>query len=235
MLLSQMTLSNKRTDYILDDLFLDYSLPRDGRSFFETSLSSLGDKLATAMKSIFTSASEAVDKATTSAVNAAVGQATDGKIEVTSAKINTTNPAAVVSPDTTAARPAETPSGKFRPSTLIRNMRHTIEIFSSVISELGHEPAIQTAAHVFKECLSVCKSLPTIVVRPTDDMAKQARHLSFHQYIQKLLPRVRQLAPGTSMMVPAGWTKCDRFSSDEEYVTGSVILLVLHRRIDRPD
>ena len=36
-------------------------------------------------------------------------------------------------------------------------------------------------------------------------------------------------------MVPAGWTRCDRFSSEEEYVSGSVILLVLHRRIDRPD
>ena len=187
---------SKRTDFILDDLFLDYSLPRDGSSFFEAK-HGLGTKLANAMKSLLDSATD---------------------------KLSVVTGGAAVSSE-----------GKLKPQTLIRNMAHTVETFASAISELApHDQQVQGAAHVFRECVSVCKSFPPIIVHPADDAAKQARFMDFHAFVSKLLPRVRQLAPGTTMMAPAGWLVHSGRQNDE-LVHGKVFLLVLHRRIDKPE
>ena len=218
--------NSKRTDYILDDLFLDYSLPSDGRSFFE-SKDTIGEKLATAVKSLWTGASDMV------------GSAADA---LSLSKNRNATP--TESPDEGSPKTAEPEAAivnkdgvrRYKPQAFVRNMQHTIEIFSSVIPDLGvHDPQIQTAAHVFRECMSVCKSVPQIVINPLDDMAKQARHASFHSFIEKLLPRVRQLSPGTTMMVPAGWMVSTGGRRNDESAVGKVILLVLHRRIEKPD
>ena len=181
---------SRRTDYVLDDLFLDYSLPRDGRSFFEAK-STLGDKFVGAIKTLW----DNVVPPTGVAVEGSVGPA-------------------------------------MKPSHLLRNLQHTCELFAQTIPELGrNDPAIATAAHVFQECVSVFKSIPPIVVSPSDDLAKQNRHSTFSEFLGKFLPRVRQLAPGTSMLVPAGWL----VPSGAVAVCGNLILLVLHRRLENPD
>ena len=202
----------RRTDYILDDLFLDYSLPRDGRSFFE-SKDTLGEKLASAVKSLW-----------------------DGAVD--SVTFSKTSPPAAEAEDESEKDDDKESGDRIRAQTLLRNMSHTLEIFSSVISELAPlDPQVQAAAHVFRECQSICKSAPLISVCPGDDMARQARHANFHQFISKLLPRVRQLAPGTTMMCPAGWLSSSGRKNDDSVFapTSRVFLLVLHRRIDKPD
>ena len=201
---------SKRTDFIFDDLFLDYSLPSDGRSFFD-SKNTLGDRLASAVKSLWDGAVDSVTFTKPAASTESQSSETDTEVEADSEPVG------------------------YRAQTLVRNIAHTVSIFASVIGDLApHDPHVQAAAHVFKECHSLCKSVPLISVCPGDDMAKQGRHSGFHQYISKLLPRVRQLAPGTTMMCPAGWL-CSSGRKNDELVTGRMFLLVLHRRIDKPE
>lgn len=186
-----MTKHSKRTDFILEDLFLDCSLPRDGSSFLGHS-DSIGSKL----KSVV------LDKL--AAVTGTSGPVIDA-------------------------------AGRFKPQTLLRNIAHTVEVLSSAIPELGvHDPHIQAAAHVFRECVSLCKAFPQISVNPQEETAKQTRHLEFHAFISKILPRVRQLAPGTTMMTPVGYL-CSSGRRNDEFVHGKMFLAVLHRRIDKPE